>query len=189
MGDPLRAATGIRPSLHPLTINGIAAVLKERAKQTLPRLSDSGVEPLQVALAAGKIASQAVAARQASSTADGMTLTAEEEQTVAGRIIGVAMRLDDLERGLHEKCQQHSWIAKYDEWSIFGVLEDEPSSSDAAMDARVLDDPLFVLNRAECLLALFLATVEAPELEAKNVTVPCRQIDFLDEDRRDVLLS
>ena len=188
-GDPFRAATGIRPSLHPVTINALAEALKVRAQNLneMPMRVTKTVEPLQVALTAGRIASEAVEKRQRTSEKDGMSLTAEEEQTIAGRVVGVIMRLEELEMALYEKCESTGWIAKYNEWTSFGVLKDE--SNEKEVDAMVLTDPLFGMNRAECLLALFLNTVEAPGLEKNNASVPdASQVDFLDEDRREVLL-
>jgi len=196
-GDPLREAAGIRPSLHPLTINTVAEVLKRRSQNdpTAPlRVHPPTTQPLQVALTAGRIAAEALQRRQDASEQDGMTLTAQEKQTVAGRIVGVTMRLPELEALLVEKCQKASWIAKFNEWHSFGVL---PSSSEvneqdenALVDQKIKDDPLFGMNRAECLLALFLHTVEAPELKEKKVTVQDNSVvDFLDADRKDVLMG
>ena len=188
-GDPLRAATGIRPSLHPLTINAISTVLQKRTqKDSTLRVDAPDVQGLQVAMAAGEIATAALQKRQEQSKQDDMQLTTEEGQTVAGRIVGVTMRLPSLEKLLHDKCTAASWIAKYGEWSSFGVLEDE--SNTEAVDAQIKMDPLFSMNRAECLLALFLSTVEKPELEAKGASVPDEsRIDFLDADRQEVLLE
>ena len=198
-GDPLRAATGIRPSLHPLTINALSTILqRRRAKNNDAPLDVNApkVEALQVALAAGQVASEALQKRQDQSVEDDMQLTPDEGQTVAGRIVGVTMRLPELEALLVEKCLAAPWIAKYQEWSTFGVLEEEcvgdrdAEAVTAAVDKRVQSDPLFALCRAECLLALFLSTVEQPELAAKNATVPDQsRIDFLDSDRREVLLE
>ena len=192
-GDPLRAATGIRPSLHPVTINAIATVLKLRAQNNpeVPlRVSEKdGVEPIQVALSAGKIAADAIAQRQKTSSRDGMELEPKEEQTIAGRIVGVAMRLDELEAALLEKCQAATWIGKYNEWDTFGVLKDE-KEQEKELFQRILDDPLFCMNRAECLLALFLRNVEEPQLKAKKEEVPDNSlVDFLDEDRSGVLID
>ena len=87
-GDKLREATGIRPSLHPTTINAIADALKIRAmkqnnndngeKMMVFRVSDT-VQPIDIAITAGQIASTAIAKRQQSSTNDGMKLTPKEE--------------------------------------------------------------------------------------------------------------
>jgi len=158
-GDPLRAATGIRPSLHPVTINALAEALKVRAlnKKEMPLRVNEHVEPLQVAMSAGRIASEAVEKRQRTSAQDGMNLTAQEEQTIAGRVVGVVMRLEELEVALYEKCEATGWIAKYNEWASFGVLKDETYEKE--VDEMILMDPLFGMNRAECLLALFLQTV------------------------------
>lgn len=190
-GDPLRAATGIRPSLHPLTINAISTVLQKRSTgsaNTKLRVDEPGVKAIDVALVAGQIAAEALQKRQDQSKQDDMQLTAEEGQTVAGRIVGVVMRLPDLEQLLLDKCKAASWIAKYGEWATFGVLPDE--SDAAAVDQKIQRDPLFAMNRAECLLALFLATVEKAELQAKGASVPDEsRIDFLDADRQEVLLE
>jgi len=59
-----------------------------------------------------------------------MTLTAEEEQTISGRIVGVTMRLMELGAMLVEKCAAVPWIAKYKEWDSLGIVADESSASD-----------------------------------------------------------
>ena len=187
-GDSLREATGIRPSLHPVTINAIAEALKIRARnvEEMPLRVTEGVEPLQVARSAGKLAVQAIGKRQTTSSQDGMQLRAVEEQTIAGRVVGVVMRFEELEASLAKKCRKAGWVAKYNEWNSFGVLEEERGK---AVDRQITSDPLFCMNRAECLLALFLAEVEAPSLEDQDATVPGgSEIDFLDADRKEVLL-
>jgi hypothetical protein len=182
--DELRASTGIRPSLHPITINALVQVLQLRAKQIAPLQ----VEPIEVALAAGKVAAEAIAKRRETSCQDGMRLLPKEEHTIAGRVIGVAMRLAQLETMLHEKCLNATWVPKYDEWDSFGTLQDEPNQRN--VDQRVYNDPLFGLNRAECLLALYLHSVEEPELKLQGVDVPGgSNVDFLDTDKRNVLLK
>jgi len=190
-GDPVRAATGIRPSLHPVTINAIAELLKARAKNTISNKSNQDAKSsLQIALAAGQIAAEAIGKRQESSQDDEMTLAPEEAQTIAGRVVGVAVRLDALEEQLYEKCSRTSWVSKYGEWESFGVLQNERSTEMGSVNKIILDDPLFVMNRAECLLAIFIHQVEAPELELKNATVAGGStVDFIDSDRREVLLG
>jgi hypothetical protein len=185
--------------LHPVTINAIAEALKIRAQKLpdsplRPSSVDDGktmkVEPLQIALTASKIAADAVKRRQEASlaTKDGMTLTSEEEQTIAGRVLGVVMRFTDLEAELCKRCADTPWITKYGEWGAFGVIAKE--EEEAVVDARILQDPLFGMNRAECLLALFLKTVERVELEKIGQSVPDNGvIDFLDADRSEVLLE
>mmetsp|Transcript_11127 Transcript_11127/g.20168 ORF Transcript_11127/g.20168 Transcript_11127/m.20168 type:complete len:246 (+) Transcript_11127:279-1016(+) len=186
-GDPLRASTGIRPSLHPTTINAIAEALKTRASNSTdtPLVVEGNVQPLDVALSAGKIAATAIEKRQRASKQDGMELTPEEGQTIAGRVVGVVMRFAELEELLNEKVANVEWVKKYEEWDTFGVLEDESQVQD-----RIRMDPLFAMSRAECLLALFLDTVESPRMEKIGQSAPGGSgVDFLDADRQEVLLS
>jgi len=233
IGDPLREDNGVRPSIHPTAINAIAEALKARATQSLATTKppsdddtdgdDDGfmhfrvtetVDPLMVMVTAGQFASDAIQKRQESSAKadDGMMLNQGEEQTLAGRVMGVIMRLDNLEAELAERTGDAKWVAQYDEWGSFGVLESEiaesnqserveASDSDDDDDdddddrlyeahAKILEDPLFCMNRAECLLAIFLQEVEIPQLEKLNETVPDgSKIDFLDEDRLKVVLG
>jgi hypothetical protein len=193
-GDPLRAATGIRPSLHPVTINALTEALRARARNLsdIPMRVNESTQPVEVAVAAGSIASSAIEKRQKTSNDDGMTMTVVEEQTIAGRVVGVVMRFDDLEQKLWSKCQVAGWVSKYGEWDSFGVLVDESDVDKAVslIDERIASDPLFTMNRAECLLAIFLQTVEAPALLKANQTVPGGSAaDFLDADRLEVLLA
>jgi hypothetical protein len=193
-GDSLRAATGIRPSLHPVTINALADALRARARNEadVPIRVNESTQPVEVAVAAGNIASLAIEKRQKTSNDDGMTLTVAEEQTIAGRVVGVVMRFDDLESQLWSKCQVAGWVSKYGEWDSFGVLVDESGVDTVAsiLDERIVSDPLFTMNRAECLLAIFLHTVEAPTMQKINQTVPGGSaVDFLDADRLEVLLA
>jgi hypothetical protein len=218
-GDPFRAASGNRPSLHPITINAVADALKKRSQQQIKtsrsdgdeqdspqqqkynfsfRTSDT-VAPIDVAITAGSIASAAIAKRRQEQDATNedarLKLTEKEEQTVAGRILGVIMRLDELEELLWNRVSNADWVSQYDEWTNFGVLEAEGQQQQKAkrqsvVDQRIVDDPLFCLNRAECLLALFLDTVEAPQLAQAGETVPDNsKIDFIDSDRLEVILQ
>ena len=214
-GDALREASGRRPSLHPLTINTVAELLKLRARArnnittiATTTMTPEPEEPLQVALHAGRVAAEAIARRQETSRQDGMKLTTVEQQTVAGRVVGVALRWSVLEAALVTQCRRAPWIVRYEEQDSFGVLAEELSTDNnndnnstattaasdnsirIAVDQRIQADPLFGLNRAECLLALFLHQVEAPELKRKNITVPDDSVvDFLDAERKKVLLG
>ena len=223
--DPFRDSNKVRPSLHPITINILVQVLKLRASSvisnshkmsnstlpsTLTTEEDDSIwsdQPLDVVLKVSKIASKAIQQRQQSSTVDQMTFTVEEQQTIAGRVVGVMVRLKPLETLLYTKCANVKYIQKYNEWHTFGLLEprnlnsiqeDTASSSISGLDDMeeveqqqlLCNDPLLLLNRAECLLALFLHTIEIPELQTKNCTVPDQsRIDFLDTDRQEVLLN
>ena len=199
-GDKLREATGIRPSLHPTTINAIADALKTRSlnKKDLPlRVTGNGVKPLDVALSAGRIATTAIGKRQEASKQDGMVLTPDEEQVIAGRVLGVIMRFDELEEMLREKVTAVDWISKFNEYATFGVIKKEIKTNDDddvdisnEVDSKIKDDPLLSMNRAECLLALFIHNIVIPQMKKVGQDiVDGSKIDFLDEDRVDVLLS
>jgi hypothetical protein len=143
------------------------------------------VQPVEVALSAGKIAATFIEKRQNASQNDGMALSPEEGQTIAGRVVGVVMRLDELEEDLYDKVSRVGWVKKYNEWSSFGVLEDPED-----VPERTKTDPLFAVCRAECLLALFLHSVEAPQMRKIGQEVPGGSlVDFLDADRQEVLLD
>jgi len=218
-GDQLRASTGIRPSLHPTTINAIseALLLRHSPKNTKAIdiwSPDNTPQPLEVAVTAGALSSDLLEKRKDSCVADGdvgSIPTPEECQAVAGRVVGVVMRLRQLEVELAEKVNTAKWVAKYGEYDTFGVLKSEcqkvandiAASTSSSTDEieidptiekeltdKIRDDPLFRMCRAECLLALFLDTVEAPKLQEVGETVPGgSSVDFIDEDRREVILS
>ena len=203
-GDQLRASTGIRPSLHPTTINAIseALLLRHSSKNTKGPIDAYNLQddeqPLSVALTAGALASDLLEKRKTSCEADGDTAsipTAEECQTVAGRVVGVVMRMRELEQQLAAKVNSAKWVAKYGEHGSFGVLKSEcrrlsGEEVEKELSDRIRDDPLFRMCRAECLLAVFLQTVEVPKLLEVGETVAGGSVvDFLDEDRKEVLLS
>ena len=214
-GDELRASTGIRPSLHPTTINAIseALLLRHSGKNTKGPIDAYNLkddeQPLSVALTAGALASDLLEKRKVSCEADGDVAsipTAEECQTVAGRVVGVVMRMRELEQALAARVNTAAWVAKYGEHGSFGVLKSECKRVAASDDFpemieietkiekeltdRIRDDPLFRMCRAECLLAIFLQTVEVPKLlEVGETVAGGSTVDFLDEDRKEVLLS
>jgi hypothetical protein len=227
--DP-RHATGIRSSLHPTTINCIAEALLLRSSSSNNNNSrdeedenncrhiaidirNPNNEPLQVALAAGDIATNAILRRSNVTKVNGIPndnssiFTTEESQLISGRVVGVVMRLHDLEMELVQRVSLVNWVQKYNEESSFGVLVEECQrggggdsslSSSSSMNnndemllaARIRNDPLFRMNRAECLLALFLINVERPRMEAMNMILPGggSDVDFIDDDRLRVIL-
>ena len=224
-GDKLRASTGIRPSLHPITINAIQDALQARSKKALGKPTgddgeeelhfqvdpDNNIAPMDIALTAGTFSANALGARQ-EKDAEEEKLLESEEFAIAGRIMGVIMRLEQLETRLRERVTCVDWIADYGEWSTFGVLEEECNTADdgggGGVDSNddtttpttttppnnllphqtIVDDPLFALNRAECLLGIFIKEVEIPSLIKAKETVPDdSKIDFLDADRMEVL--
>ena len=243
-GDPLRASTGVRPSLHPFTINALAdALLARHAPEKVPSIGDAGVpldvaaldgtghRPVDVAAAAARLSFLALERRKASCKADGdlrSIPTDAEGQTVAGRVVGIVMRMRELEAELARRVGGTGWVAKYGEHGSFGTLKSECRRvADAEVDAdaeggagagvgagagagagaggqsagidpaiereladRIRDDPLFRMCRAECLLAVFLHTVEGPRLaEIGEEVAGGSQVDFIDQDRREVLLQ
>jgi len=213
-GDSLRDATGIRPSLHPTTINCVAEALLLRSRRVLIGkdieeiaidTSDPQTEPLQIAITAAGIAMVAIDKRSDASKTDETTdaFTAEESQVVSGRVVGVVMRMRELERTLLERVNDASWVRKYGEEESFGVLKNEckiieaegdvSSNNDEGLEKQLAEtikmNPLLRMNRAECLLALFLSTVERPKMEMLGESVPGgSEVEFIDADRLEVLL-
>jgi hypothetical protein len=67
---------------------------------------------------------------------------------------------------------------------------DDDARTTKPIEKRIIEDPLFCMNRAECLLGIFLQEVEIPTLQQLNETVPDdSKIDFLDADRYEVILG
>ena len=222
-GDSLRKATGIRPSLHPMTINALSEALLIRAKRQgiWSNVNENAYpEPLQLALLGGNLATDALAKREELlkdrvnfSTSSGSSLQDEddnmweiptvlEKQVVSGRVIGVVVRLQELEKVLIEKVSAVAWVSKYGEHASFGLLACElPSSGgvcddttknddDGKLRDRLKMDPLFRMIRSECLLALFIENIEKPQLQNLQVSVVDEsKIDFIDSDRLEVLFA
>lgn len=206
--DP-RYATGIRSSLHPTTINCIAEALLLRSSSSSSNnsredenrriaidINDTNNEPLQVAIIAGNIAATAILRRSNVTKVDGTNdessiFTTEESQLISGRVVGVVMRMRELEMELVQRVSLVDWVNKYNEEASFGILvEDSMNDEDELLSARIRTDPLFRMNRAECLLALFLTNVERPRMEAMNMILPGggSDVDFIDDDRLMVIL-
>ena len=215
--DP-RYATGIRSSLHPTTINCIAEALLLRSSSSSSSnnsredenrriaidISDTNNEPLQVAITAGNIAATAILRRKVDGTNDESSIfTTEESQLISGRVVGVVMRMRELEMELVQRVSLVDWVQKYNEEASFGILVEEcqrvgggsslsssMNDEDELLSARIRSDPLFRMNRAECLLALFLTNVERPRMEAMNKILPGggSDVDFIDDDRLMVIL-
>lgn len=186
-GDKIRETTGIRPSLHPTTINALSETLRRRSVggEASKLIVSDAVKPIDVAIETGKIVAEFLLKRRDASEQDGMAFDLKEEQTIAGRVVGVVMRLEELGSLLYDRVSRVGWVQKYDEWAGFGILRDTHQ-----IEARIASDPLFALCRSECLLALFLDTVEAPKLMEIGETVPDgSRIDFVDADRLEALLG
>ena len=162
--------------------------------------ADSQSEPLQIAITAGGIAVSAIDKRNEAAKTDETTdaFSPEESQTISGRIVGVVMRMRDLERKLIERANGAKWVRKYGEEGSFGLLKKEMDSAtdggsaDESLEKELAEtiklNPLFRMNRAECLLAIFLYTVEIPQLKQLGEDVAGgSEVDFIDSDRLEVL--
>ena len=202
-GDSIRSATGIRPSLHPVTINCIAEALLMRSKQTKEMAIDTAnpdVEPLQIAVTAGSIAMNAIEQRKSAAETDETTdmFSMDESNAISGRVVGVVMRMRELEQTLRGKVNEDEWAWKYGEEMSFSLLKSEVKHGEMtltdALEKELADaikmNPLLRMNRAECLLALFLETVERPKLEMLGASVAGgSKVDFIDADRLEVLIK
>lgn len=166
-------------------------------------------EPLQIAITAGGIAFNAIEQRKSAAETDDTTdvFTMEEANAISGRVVGVVMRMRELESVLRGRVINAEWVRKYGEEESFGCLMSEclhvEESEELTSSTLVLNDelekqlaetikmnPLFRMNRAECLLALFLDMVERPKLEMLGESVAGgSKIDFIDADRLEVLLK
>ena len=194
-GDKVRGATGKRPSLHPTVINTISEALSLLSKPGSSLEVSDEVEPLQVAIAAGQLATDAIFKRAQSSSAvkgdEESAFTLEESQLISGRVVGVVMRFKELEDMLKEKVKGAAWVQKYGEESSFGLTKEEllGTEIDSRLRSKLNDDPLLRMCRAECLFALFLYTVEIPTMEriGRSAEDGASVVDFLDSDRIDVL--
>ena len=198
-GDSIRSKTGIRPSLHPTEINCIAEALMLRSSSSQEVDIDiaTSTEPLQVAITAGSIAMNAIDKRNSDKDDTSEKFTMEESQTISGRVVGVVMRMRELEELLVQKVKGVGWVKRYGEEESFGVLksecnEDGTNNNKEELDKKVGEtiklNPLFRMNRAECLLCLFLDTVEKPKLQLLGEDVAGgSEVDFIDADRLEVL--
>jgi hypothetical protein len=205
-GDSIRSKTGIRPSLHPTEINCIAEALMLRSSNTQEvdiDIANTTTEPLQVAITAGSIAMNAIDKRNSDKDDTSEKFTMEESQTISGRVVGVVMRMRELEELLVQKVKGVGWVKRYGEEESFGVLKSECKEDDGAsnnnknnnkeeLEKKVAEtiklNPLFRMNRAECLLCLFLDTVEKPKLQMLGEDVAGgSEVDFIDADRLEVL--
>ena len=210
-GDQVRLANNIRPSLNPTIINTIAQALQQRSSSRTSFIPSSENTPIQIMLEAASLASKAIQQRAKGSdkvSGDSGAFNEEESKLVAGRIIGVIMRLQELEMILIERANSVPWISKYGEEITFGLCQvelqpgyqieiqescEEKTDSGQALDA-IRDDPLLRMCRAECLYALFLRNVELPSMEkAGQIPIDSQNgstgggIDFLESEKMEVL--
>lgn len=206
-GDKIRESTGKRPSLDPTIINTLSEALSFRSSNDtkFPMEVSPTAQALDVAIAAGKLATKAIEKRAMSSKAvkgdESSAFTPEESQLIAGRVVGVVMRWKELEEVLIQRVKDSSWVLKYGEESSFGVLKEEcqlqgngsemeskGDEVDFMVKKKLRGDPLLRMCRAECLYALFINNVESPALKKLGqVSQDGMGVDFLDKDRISVL--
>lgn len=122
----------------------------------------------------------------------------DESNVISGRVVGVVMRMRELEQLLRRKVGEAEYVWKYGEEMSFGLLKKECKVSDVKLSDELEKElgesikmnPLLRMNRAECLLALFIETVEKPKLEMIGEEVAGgSKIDFIDGDRLEVLFK
>jgi len=144
-----------------------------------------------------KIIEQRKSAAETDETTDIFTM--EESNVISGRVVGVVMRMRELEQVLRSKVSDAEYVYKYGEEMSFGLLKSElklEGDSEAVISDELEKElsnaikinPLLRMNRAECLLALFIETVERPKLELLGEEVAGgSEVDFIDTDRLEVL--
>lgn len=191
--------------LHPPTIDAIAKGLLLRA-QIVPNMplrifeeDADNIEPWQVTLTAGKVAQQSVEEWQ---TKEQLTFEENEEnlQVVAGRVVAVLTRLEELEEELLKRCNTMNGEVilnvgvPTEELKAFQTTAEGATASQtrdiaAAIDAACLFDEQLRYNRAKSLLAMFLHEIEGPGLRRNRVVIPCMDVDFLSEEMFSALLG
>lgn len=192
-GDKIRLTSGIRPSLHPLTINVISEYLRHRSLDYFSSSNTSNDDEKQMQpriieeLITDALDKRRLACRADNSVPSDM-FNKEECEVIRARVFGVLSSIDTLENALVTKVSGVPWVAKYGEYRSFGLLPKECSNSKNSSGSQddlmksVLDDPLLRMTRAECLLALFLTEITLGIPEGSET------VDFLDDERREVLL-
>ena len=186
--------------LHPSTIaaisNGLYIRLQTNPKMPLRYIDNGSMEEWEVTLTAGKIAQEAAEKYQQKHNLNPKENEADEEllQVMAGRVVAVLVRLDELEDELLKRCGNSNDGISEEQCISLGIPIKElnayqSSSEDTAeiIDSICLFDTGIRDNRAKCLLAMFLHDIEGPGLRKNNVKIPCMNVDFLDEDIWDVL--
>jgi len=170
-----------RRSINPLIINTLASVLGDILLKKRDDLNILVTSPIEVVQSASTLAVVSMEKWEKNSVVagDDKILTPEERELVAGRLVGVCVRLPQLQQILVTTVTGSSWVRKYNEEHTFGVLKDEIGEG---LDNS---DPLFISLRVECCLALFILLVETPAFEKVNRTT--FEVDFIDVDRLAVL--
>jgi len=190
--------------LHPSTISAISNGLYIRSqsnpKMPLRYIDNGSMEEWEVTLTAGKIAQEAAEEYLQKHNLNPKENEDDEEllQVMAGRVVAVLVRLDELEDELLKRCSNSNGDMPEEQCISLGIpikelnaYQSSSSSSDTAeiIDSICLFDTTIRENRAKCLLAMFLNDIEGPGLRKNNVKIPCMDVDFLEEDVWDVLFG
>ena len=183
--------TPLSSSLHHVVIDAIEEALKLRAQNvtTSPlRLLDSNMEWFEVQYSVIKFAERFLEKRIKEKRID-PNLTEEEQQTIGGRIVGILMRLDDLEWEWNHRVETSIFnestspdMIPQDQWkSILGLHPGNVEQScTKTLDKALLEDRDFARKRAEIMLALFLLNIEGPAMKASENNAPDgSKVDFV----------
>jgi len=172
--------------LHPIAIDAIEEAFRLRAQNltTSPlRIINSKTEWFEVQYNAVTFADRFLRKYRSKS------LSEEELQTIGGRIVGVLMRLDDLEwEWNHRVCssplgqEESASMIPYEQWKT--TLGLHPGGVEQVcvetIDVALLEEEDFARARAEKMLGLFLGCIEGPALKASGNRVPGgSEIDFI----------
>jgi len=169
-----------RPSLHPLVIEAIEESFRLRAKNstTSPlRKIDASTEWYEIEFSAMKHAERFLErhAKQQQQPNHGFQWTDEELHTIGGRVVGVLMRLDDLEWEWHHRVTTSSLgkVVPEEDWKRNlglhpGSVEQECIRT---VDLALVEDEEFARRRAEIMYAMFLMNIEEPGVKASGSSV------------------
>ena len=190
--------------LHSSTIaaisNGLYIRSQSNPKMPLRYIDNGSMEEWEVTFTAGKIAQGAADEYMVRHNLNPKENEDDEEllQVMAGRVVAVLVRLDELEDALLKRCSNSNNGDMSEEQRIsLGIPIKElnayksssPSDTAEIIDATCLFDTTIRNNRSKSLLAMFLHDIEGPGLRKNNVKIPCMDVDFLYEDVWTVLFG
>jgi len=188
--------------LHTATISAISNGLYIRSqsnpKMPLRYIDNGSMEEWEVTLTAGKIAQEAAEEYLQKHKLNPKESEDDEEllQVMAGRVVAVLVRLDELEDELLKRCINSNGISE-EQCISLGIPIKELNAYQSSSDTKTAEiiDPICLFdttirdNRSKSLLAMFLHDIEGPGLRKNNVKIPCMDVDFLEEDVWDVLFG
>ena len=173
-----------RPSLHPIAMEAIEESFRLRAQNstTSPlRIIDSSIEWYEVEYAAMKFADRFLQRHSSE-------YTQEELQTIGGRIVGVLMRMDDLEWEWNHRVVTSALgqVTPEIDWKrtlgLHPVMEQKCCRT---IDIALMEDMEFARKRAEMMYAMFLMNIEEPGMKASGGSVVggSSAADFINNDK------